>query len=62
MCWILLDDLHPLARHFDLPVLLICVWKELAERRESILIGLEHLAYQIFCESHVIPADGQQGQ
>jgi hypothetical protein len=35
--WILLDDLHALARYFDLPILLLRIWKELAERGEPLL-------------------------
>ena len=62
MCWILFDDLHALACDFEPPILLLCIWKELAERGEPLLRGLENLAYQIFCESQVIPADGQQRQ
>src|ERR1700692_2793750 len=57
---ILFDDLHPLARYFDSPILLLCIWKELAERGEALLRRLEYLAYQIFLESHVIHADRQQ--
>ena len=41
MCWILLDDLHALACYFDPPILLLCIWKELAERREPLFWGLE---------------------
>ena len=62
MCWILFDDLHALAGYFEPPILLLCIWKELAERGEPFLWGLENLAYQIFSESHVIPADRQQRQ
>src|SRR6266576_6017984 len=62
VCWILFDDLHALACYFDPPILLLCIGKELAERGEPLLCGLENLAYQIFFEGQVIPADGQQRQ
>ena len=62
MGWILFDNLHSLARYFDPPIRLLGLWKELTERREPLLLGLENLAYQIFCESHVTLADGQQRQ
>ncbi len=62
MCWILFDDLYTLPCYFDPPIFLLYAWKELAERGESLLRGFENLAYQIFSESHIIPADGQQRQ
>src|SRR5215475_13487793 len=60
--WILFDDLHALACYFEPPILFLCIGKELAQRGEALLRRLENLAYQIFGESHVIPADRQQRQ
>ena len=60
MCRILLNNLHTLACNFDVPILLLCIGKVLAERGESLLGCFKNLADQIFGESHVIPADRQQ--
>ena len=44
---VLLDDLHALSRHFDLPVFFSRIWKELAECSEPLLLRLENLAYEV---------------
>ncbi len=43
---ILLDNLHALAGDFNLPILLVRVWKILAKRGEALLGSFEDLAYQ----------------
>src|SRR5262249_30186077 len=62
VCRILFDDLHALACYFEPPILLLYVWKELAERGEAFLWGLKNLADQILFESEVTHTDGQQRQ
>ncbi len=42
--WVLLDDLHALSGYLDLPILLVCIRVELAERSEALLGGLQNLA------------------
>src|SRR4029077_14547162 len=44
VCWVFFDDLHALSCYFDPPIPFLCVRKELAERGESLLRGLEYLA------------------
>ncbi len=53
---------YALACNFDLPIVLLCIGIVFTERGEPLICGLENLAYQIFCESHIIPADRQQRQ
>ena len=56
---IALDDLHALARHFRPPVGLVHLREECAQRLESLLLRLEHLADQVLGEVEVVARNRQ---
>ncbi len=60
--WSLLDDLDALAGGVELPVLLVEVGIELAQRLEAVGLGLQHLADQVFLQREIVPRHGEQRQ
>ncbi|RMQ69531.1 Homocysteine S-methyltransferase protein [Pseudomonas syringae pv. tomato] len=56
---IFLDDLHPLPRHFQAPVLGFCLWIEATQRFQALLHRLHHFADQVLGQVHVVTSDGQ---
>lgn len=61
LLWIAFDDLHPHARDFELPVLLLSARIESRQGAEAVLGRLHDLFHQIFGEVEIVQADFHQG-